>query len=225
MDAAIYGRTRQALELLDGGADPQAVDEEGRTALFHAIIQGSPVAFLLLERTNRLDAVDAQGENVLHVAVRYRQKRCFYAILNHPGRPDLNARTRQGATALLIAVFARQNDLAQELVRAGADVNIADDAGVTPLMAAAAAGKRSDPHLVKSFLEHGANVHAKDVMGRTALFYAAGKGWVDTVSLLLDAGASSDAADATGHRVMDYTFGDGIPEERERIRRLLSMRQ
>ncbi len=58
---------------------------------------------------------------------------------------------------------------AQTMIEAGADVNVPDESGVTPLMAAA---KNGDAPLVRDLLAHDAIPGAKDERGRTALDYA-----------------------------------------------------
>ena len=58
---------------------------------------------------------------------------------------------------------------AQALVEAGADVNLANSQGTTPLMAAA---KKGDVDLLRDLLTHGADRNAKDKKGRIALDFA-----------------------------------------------------
>ena len=61
---------------------------------------------------------------------------------------DVNARNRLGETALVVVLKQDRIDLAQVLLAAGADVNVAAVNGITPLMAAAYGGHTdmvSDP--------------------------------------------------------------------------------
>lgn len=81
---------------------------------------------------------------------------------------DVNHRDRlSGRTVLLDLVLDRPHQTAiRVLLDAGADPNIADSAGLTPLMAAAA---KPDPELVEMLLDAGANPRARAIDGKQAL--------------------------------------------------------
>jgi hypothetical protein len=57
---------------------------------------------------------------------------------------------------------------------------------------------------VRELIDHGANVNAADVHGRTPLMMAAMHGWPEAVSALLDAHADIKARDRAGHTVLDF---------------------
>lgn len=69
-------------------------------------------------------------------------------------------------------------------------MNLEENRVVTPLMAAAFIG---DAKVLKAILHGGANVHATDRMGWTALTYAVLQGQDEVVRLLMEAGAASPA--------------------------------
>lgn len=96
-------------------------------------------------------------------------------------------------------------------MKAGADIEAANDQGSTPLYISATRGHRE---IMEALIEAGANVDCRRVAGTTPLFSAAERGYIDIVRLLLRAKASSlltrtdpsgetwiplDAAVATGH--------------------------
>jgi ankyrin repeat protein len=58
-------------------------------------------------------------------------------------------------------------DIISVLINRGADVNLANDDGLTPLMVAAQAGAEAE--VVQLLRAAGANLYAKDNEGRTAL--------------------------------------------------------
>src|SRR5207253_1989293 len=76
----------------------------------------------------------------------------------------------KGETVMAIAARNEAGpELIQKLLDAGADPNIPDEDGVTPLMKAA---NRGDPDRVIALLSAGAVPKAKDKSGRTALDWA-----------------------------------------------------
>ena len=78
-----------------------------------------------------------------------------------------------GWTPLIAAIYGGETNAAQYLVEAGADVNLADMYGKTPLMYAALHGDEAAP-LAQSLIAHGANLDAKDNHGATAFDCAGG---------------------------------------------------
>ena len=103
---------------------------------------------------------------------------------------DVNAPEGDGATALHWAVHGEQLELARMLVDAGANVDVANDLGITPLYLASAAGNAS---LVTLLLDHGANAKVTAPSGVTALMEAVRSGSLETVRLLLSHGADVNA--------------------------------
>ena len=85
----------------------------------------------------------------------------------------------------------RNNDLTRlrSVVRGGADVNVPDRLGETPLMYAAVVGS---PEAMKFLLDHGADANAHSQSGATALIWSATD--LAKVRLLLDHGANVNAA-------------------------------
>ena len=107
-------------------------------------------------------------------------------ILKYGVPPDMHKDPKTGRTALLEAVEQQHVDIVVMLLRAGANVNQADNDGVTPLMLAAYV---SNAQLVNMLLKAGAKVNIACRDGVSALMLAVGKGNVQSVSLLLSAGA------------------------------------
>jgi Ankyrin repeats (3 copies) len=83
-----------------------------------------------------------------------------------------------------------KSSIIQSLVKAGADVNALDDAGLTPLMVCAMLGHC---HVAQALLKAGADVDAVGPSQRTALHVAALQDKTDIVPVLLAAGASLTA--------------------------------
>lgn len=80
----------------------------------------------------------------------------------------VNARNKEGWTALILAAQRNLSDVAHTLITRGADMNARDKQGQTALMHAARKGHRQTVELL---VTQGADVSAKDRVGRTALMY------------------------------------------------------
>ncbi|MDZ4657091.1 MAG: ankyrin repeat domain-containing protein [Bythopirellula sp.] len=70
----------------------------------------------------------------------------------------------------------------KELLKAGAEINVRDEDGGTPLMIAAACGHVD---IVKELLQRGANPKLKDESANTALFLATDKNHIEVCELLM----------------------------------------
>ena len=66
------------------------------------------------------------------------------------------------------------------------------------------AAQKGDVKAVEALLKDGANMHATDKHGRTALTWAAGEGHAEVVTALLEAGADVAARDTMGRTALDY---------------------
>ncbi len=140
-----------------------------------------------------------------------------------------NARAAHDRPLILEATLQRDWPTVSRLLKAGASVDLADDAGLTPLMAAAMQG---DLEAVREFAGGVTNINATDRTGRSALQYAVAGQKTDVVQLLLlltpDLGNQSGdlVADAleTGNRdIIDLIFNrvSTIPQWTAKTRRAL----
>ena len=86
---------------------------------------------------------------------------------------------------------------------------LAGTAWAGPLHDVARAG---DVVAVQALIESGANVHARDSKGATALHYAAGWGNVEAVQALLAAGANAKAKDFQGGTLLHMAAVKGNVE-------------
>ena len=75
-------------------------------------------------------------------------------------------------TALHSALDAGRFDIVELLLAKGADANIRDDEGRTPLHIAAWYAASGFPKIVELLISNGADIKAKDNNGKTALSYA-----------------------------------------------------
>jgi ankyrin repeat protein len=110
-------------------------------------------------------------------------------------KQDVNRRSVDGSTPLQSAVYKGDIDEARRLLRAGADVSLANNYGATPMSLAAEVG---DTGMLKLLLEVGANADSPTTDGQTALMAVARTGRVDAAQLLLDHHAAVDAREKWG---------------------------
>ena len=100
-------------------------------------------------------------------------------------------------TPLIAAVSQNQVDCAKQLIASGADVNLADHAGWSPLIHAAYFGSGNE--LLSLLVDKGANLNAQNNRGLTALYLASAAGHEPQVQLLLAHGADPAIATQSGY--------------------------
>jgi uncharacterized protein len=112
-----------------------------------------------------------------------------------PRKEDVNRRNADGSTPLQWAVFNGDVAEAKRLLRAGANITIANNYGATPMTLAAEVGNAD---MLKVLLEAGANADSPNPDGQTALLAVARTGNVEAAKLLLEHGATVDAKEKWG---------------------------
>ena len=108
---------------------------------------------------------------------------------------DINARKPDGSTPLQWAVYDDNVAEVQRLIKAGADVSLANNYGASPVSLAA---EVANTEILKLLLDAGADADSPNADGMTALMAVARTGNVDAAKLLLDHGATIDAREGFG---------------------------
>jgi len=105
--------------LLDVGADKNAADASGKTALMWVVIRGNPVAVnVLLNAGADLEATDSNGNTALILGAISGNLDTVLSLIN--AGAALNIQNNVGYTAIAIARRNGLKDIAVELFRAGA---------------------------------------------------------------------------------------------------------
>jgi ankyrin repeat protein/transglutaminase-like putative cysteine protease len=139
-----------------------------------------------LEKGVDVNAKDAEGMTPLHLAA-YGGHREIVEFLLSQGA-DVHAKDNDGRTPLDVALSKRRKDVLKLLAEAGADI-------ATIHMAAfvGSLGK------LRSFVQTGTDVDARDENGRTPLLRAITGKHVDAVKFLIEAGADLNRRDEQGY--------------------------
>jgi len=140
-------------------------------------------------------------------AVKKRDGAAATQALDEPGSTIVNARDiSSGESALHIVVARRDTTWLQFLLSKGANPNIRDNNGVTPLELAAGLRYLDG---IETLVDAGANVDETNSTGETPLMLAAHGRDGEMAKMLLEAGADPDKADNSGRSARDYATLDG----------------
>ena len=204
--AAGYGPIANLDLLLKKGADLNAKNRRGSTALHWAIHDEGKVR-LLLAKGAQINARQAQGRTPLFLAAMLGDSVLSMRLLL-VGGADPNLASANGQTPLMMATRGNVEGV-RLLIEKGAEVNAKDGAGETALMAACTSGNAD---AVRLLIERGADVKAKSKRNETALGFAATAGVQESVELLLAKGAEVNVRNFRGYSpLMFAASSDTIP--------------
>ncbi len=207
-----------AIFLLEKGANPNAADEYGMTALHHAVQKGianlSAVEYTqaIMPPPNQPELV---GALLAHGADPNAQIKKDYRLSVAPYR-HTSPVSIVGATPFFLAAAAGDANIMRILVAGGADLLPEAGNSMRPLMVAAGLTRLVDflpgeesGHLeaVKLAVELGADINEATQRGETALHAAASTGADTIVEFLVDKGAQVNAKDNLGRTPWSMAAG------------------
>ncbi len=217
MYAAEIGSLQAMRLLLDRGADVNAQNAFGSTALMWSVSDAAKVR-LLLDHGAQVNTAAKSGRTALIIAAFTNPSAEVVRLLLAKGAKVGVMDVRQ-VTPLNAATFGNDTETVRLLLEAGADIGTPDTfIGLTPLMNAA--GNRN-VEAVKLLLAKGARVNAVskteglpkiqtgtvEFGGWTPLLMASAFGPPESVKILLDAGARIDAQDYRGFTPLMLAVG------------------
>lgn len=214
--AAREGCVKCADALVSAGADPNLPDPDEVTPLLMALVNAQfDTARILIDAGANVNKWDWWGRTPLYAAVDYNT----IPTGGRPDRPSADSATSLDIIEMLLEAGANPNP---QLKLLPPFRNVLDDRGADPILGIGAtplirAAKAGDTAAVELLLAHGALTDLPEAGGVTPLMAAAGlKSYsidtrgryvtepqaLETVRLLLDAGARIDATDGFGQTAL-----------------------
>jgi len=216
--------------LLEKGADVNEREADGSTALLWASYKDDlESAGLLLRAGAKVNEANDLGVTPLWAASQNGSLELVRRLLAAGANP--NAALLAGETPLMVAARSGYAEIAQLLLAKGANANARATRAQTALMWAAS---QKHPDVVKTLLAHGVDIQARSEQwsemmavpphgyadynrmiphgGETALMFAARAGDLDSVRLLVAAGARVNDADAWGVSATTLAAHSGFGE-------------
>lgn len=185
-NAAEAGQRDAVRALLQQGADPNAGQADGMTALHWAAHDNDiAMAKLLLEAGARAGMSNRYGITPLFLACQNGNVAIATLLLESGADP--NVTLRGGETVLMTAARTGDVDTVKALLAHGAEVGTREEInGQSALMWAAAEGHAE---VVQALLDKGSDIDLRLASGFTPLLFAAREGHIEVARVLLDAGA------------------------------------
>jgi ankyrin repeat protein len=230
VDAA-KSRNREAVRVLvQQKTDVNAAEGDGTTALHWASYHDDvEMADVLIRARANVNAANDLGATPLWLAAENGGAQMVRRLLEAGANPNLALLA--GETPLMVAARGGSADVVDLLARAGGNLNVRAGRGQTALMWAAA---QKHPAVVKVLIARGADIHVRSdvwsqVMavpphgmleynrpiphgGDTALLFAARSGDLESATLLVEAGANVNDADAWGVSAVVFAAHSGFPD-------------
>lgn len=216
LKACEEGNWTSVQQLLNDGADIDALDKDKRSPLFLACQNGHDnIAQLLLQKGAAINTCNKDRTSPLFIACKnghettvdfllkngiddysYKEERARHVstLIEHEhlqkSIADINLCRKTGASPLLIACQEGHDSIVELLLNKGADINLCTITDASPLFIACQNGHNS---IVQLLLNRGAEINKRRKDGYSPLFVACQNGLDKIVERLIKDGADIDA--------------------------------
>ena len=209
--ATMYGHKKSVKLLLENNADANQCDENGYTPIQTAIIYGGDfqIVEMLIEKTNLLKE-DNNGQNILHIVVRFHQVDIINLILSHEQVSALISNINKDRfTPFHLAVSLGYLDTVESFLnKLSIDITTTVTNGKHVLHLAAATNNLALMVLLLKIKDASCLINQPDSQLITPLHDAARCGQLNQVTLLLDKGAKVSIT-SEGYSPLHYACEEG----------------
>ncbi|XP_067656470.1 serine/threonine-protein phosphatase 6 regulatory ankyrin repeat subunit B-like [Haliotis asinina] len=171
-----------------------------KTPLMNAAYHGRRRVFELVEeRGGNVSLIDADGDNILHIACCGGHIEMVKYVLSHT-KLDISSRGQYGRTPGMTAAYCGHIEVFDLLVERGGDASVRDDNGDNILHVACCGGHIEMVKYVLSLNK--LDVKSRGQYGRTPVMTAAYCGHIKVFDLLVERGGDASVRDDNGDNIL-----------------------
>jgi uncharacterized protein len=207
-------------KLLQQGVDPNVKIVGGAS---------EPLIFLAFEKNWFTLPKSLSSDRPKEIYKITAKEECLRLLLEYEANP--NVEDSLGRTVLAIAIIWCLPNIVKLLLNSGADPNLKNRDGITPLMKTAILGiKDARPmneklQIALHLIDSGADLNAQTKDGKTALMYATSNARTEMVELLISSGASLSIKDFRGNQASDLIGNSSNSQQRSYLKQILTQPQ
>lgn len=180
--------------LIDKGADINLVNKNKISPIHRAInIESLSLIKYLVKKGVNLDVKNNNGLNILSIVSSFNNLPMIKFLFR---QHQINEQSDLKFTALHFATFKGNFSVSKFLIEHGADLNIPDNKGRTPIFHTVSEGHYQ---IVDYLISNGADINIKDCEQNTLLRLACSRGYVNIIELLISKGMDVNEIDYEGN--------------------------
>ncbi len=218
-NAVAAGNTELVSFLLEKGIDVNIKNQTGKTLIHLSIDEGNNLTtmFNAFKSANaNFEAGNSEGDTPLSYALKSNKINALEGLIGIG--VDLNSTNSSGQAPLHVAITNKTEleegnsaDFITKLIAAGADIDVKDSYGYTPL---ARAVSKNELKIAKQLIESGADKNIKTNDGKTPLIIAVSEAAShELTKLLVSEKVEINAQDSSGFSALHYTVGNELKSE------------
>lgn len=193
--------------LVQNGAQINTTNKFGETALLFAVANNHQKSVkLLIKKGADVNLTDVEDRSPLYFS-NTKEMTKILIKRNAMDLKNIDKKYIDDKTQLFIAAENNEFQKAKLLIQSGANINISNNRGVTPLIQVS---DYKNQDFASMLIENGADINAQNSSGCTALWYAAQKGLISTVHNLLEHDADPNIANNSGNTPVGISASRGF---------------